>query len=578
MTRTQCRTILIVLAGLVGLLCYARLYIGVDLLDESFYAALPYEYVLGNRPYVDELNVHPGQSFALVTYPLVRAYHAVASQDGLILALRHTYFAFVCGVAALSVLLLRRVVSWPWLLAGGLGYMSLVPFSLPTLSYNTLAAGFLAYGFIVGLNYLIVSHAKPLLCVTGFCHGMAAVAYPPLLLVLPVYAIVLGILRPGTRIRCAVYYALGALFVLSVWGAVMLIIGIDNVSHAFAFNREMAAGAAGAASAASKLKEVLLIGPANWAGRVAPAALLAIVAIVAGRKRSRLRRWCLGLIPVAGLCLLATGDQSPLLSVPFYRSVVLYWTGPFCFWSVLYIILLALYAWLVALYELEPSDSRRCLFLWGLVPALCAGVVTAYSSANGFVSAWVGLAPSVLIACVATGLAARSSPAPPPRPRAAALLRLTPVVAVLVAGLLFQWTAAYVEGPMLQLTARVQTGPYRGLFTTPQRRASVQTLAADLGAFTTPTDRILFLQPSPGDYLLSAARPAGPSVWLQDADTNPAILAWYQKTGRTPSVVVDQRAETGAPLQQRLSLWGCVYVPVCARDAYVIFRRATLAP
>ena len=577
MTRIQRRTILIALASLVGLLCYGRLYLGVDLFDESFYAAMPYEYVLGNRPYMDELNVHPGQSFALVTYPLVRAYHAVASQDGLILALRHAYFAFVCGVAALSVLLLRRVVPWPWLLAGGLGYMSLVPFSLPTLSYNTLAAGFLAYGFIVGLNYLIVSHAKPLLCVTGFCHGMAAVAYPPLLLVLPLYAIVLGLLRPGTRIRCAVYYALGALFVLSVWGAVMLIIGIDNVSHAFAFNREMAAGTAGAAGTASKLREVLLIGPANWAARVAPAALLAIVAILAGRKRRSLRRWCLGLIPVAGLCLLATGDQSPFLSVPFYRSVLLYWSGPFCYWSVLYIILLALYAWLVALYELEPSDTRRCLFLWGLVPALCAGVVTAYSSANGFVSAWVGLAPSVLIACVATGLAARSSPAPSRRPQAA-LLRLTPVVAVLVAGLLFQWTAAYVEAPMLQLTARVQTGPYRGLFTTPQRRALVQGLAADVGAIITPTDKILFIQPSPGGYLLSTAQPAGPSVWLQGAETNPAVRAWYQETGRTPTVVVNVSPTPSTPLQRRLSLWGYAYHAVCVRDAYVIYRRAAVTP
>jgi len=574
MTQVRRRTILIALASLVVVLCYGRLYVGVDLTDESLFAAMPYEYVLGNRPYIDELNVHPGQSFALITYPLVRAYTAVASQDGLVLALRHAYFAFVGGVSILSVLLLRRVVAWPWLLAGGLGYMSLAPFSVPSLSYNTLAAGFLAYGFIFGLNYLVVSHARPLLCLTGFCHAMAAVAYPPLLLVLPVFAIVLGLLRPGARARNVVWYGAGALLVLSVGGALILIIGPSNVLHAFSFNREMAASAASAASGSAKLKEVLLVGPVHLAARVAPAALLAIVAIVAGRKRSGLRRWCIALIPVAGLCLLATGDESLFRSAPIVRSVLLYWSGPFCYWSVLYIILLALYSWLVALYEIEPSDVRRCLVLWGLVPAVCAGVITAYASANGFVSSWVGLAPSVLIACIATGLAARPSAALTER-TPAAWIQLAPVTAVLVAGILFQWAGAYAEAPVPQLTARVQTGPYRGLFTTRQRRALVQGLAADIGVWATREDKILFLQLSPGGYLLSAAQPAGPSVWLTDAQTNPAVRAWYAETGRTPTVVVDIRALQGAPVQRQLNLWGNAFEAVCARDAYIIYRRTS---
>jgi len=570
------RTIFIALAALVVVLCYGRLYVGVDLTDESLFAAMPYEYVYGNRPYIEELNVHPGQSFALVTYPLVRAYTAVASQDGLVLALRHAYFAFVGGIAILAVLLLRRVVAWPWLLAGGLGYMSLVPFSVPTLSYNTLAAGFLAYGFILGLNYLVVSHARPLLCLTGVCHAMAAVVYPPLLLVLPVYALVVGLLRPGARPRNIVWYGAGAVLVLCVAGALILMIGPGNVVHAFSFNREMAANAASAASGSAKLKEVLLVGPVHWAARVAPAALLALVAIVAGRKRSGLRRWCIALIPVAGLCLLATGDESMFRAVPVVQSVLLYWSGPFCYWSVLYVILLTLYSWLVAFYEIEPSDVRRCLVLWGLVPAVCAGVITASASANGFVSSWVGLAPSVLIACIATGLALQPSPAPTGR-TLGTWLRLAAVTAVLVAGLLFQWAAAYAEAPVPQLTARVQTGPYRGLFTTPQRRALVQELAADIGAWATREDKILFLQLSPGGYLLSAAQPAGPSVWLADAQTNPAVRAWYEKTGRTPTVVVDIRALQGAPVPvpRQLDLWGSAYKAVCARDAYIIFRRTS---
>ena len=542
---------LIALAGLVGLLCYGRLYFGVDPGDESFYAAMPYEYVLGNRPYVDELNVHPGQSFALLTYPLVRAYYAAASQDGLVLALRHAYFAFAGGVTLLSVLLLRRVIAWPWLLAAGLGYLSLVPFSIPSLSYNTLAAGFLTYGFIFGLGYLVASRARRLLCLAGLCHALAAVAYPPLLLVIPVYALVLGVLRRGTRVPDIFAYCLGALVVLGVWGAAILMIGPSNVLHAFSFGREMAGSAEGSAG----LWRSLLVNPVPWAATVAPALLLAIAAIVAGRKRTAMRRWCIALIPVSGLSLVATG-ASPI------------------YWSVTYIILLALYSCLMAWYQLEQSDVRRSLILWGLVPALFAGYVSGNSSLNDFIAAWVGLAPSVVIAFVATGLAVRSAAAPPERTHAA-WLRLTPVVAVLVAGLLFQWMAVYGDSPVPQLTARVDSGPYRGLFTTPDRRALVQGLAADIDAMATPTGTILFLHQNAGGYLLSALRPAGPSVWLGGAETNPTVHSWYDETGRAPTVVVSFRASSSATVQRELHLWGSPYEAVFVRGAYVVYRRAT---
>jgi hypothetical protein len=172
----------------VVLLCYGRLYVGVDLLDESRYTAMPYEYVLGDRPYVDELNVHPGHTWALMTYPLVRAYVAVASQDGLVVALRHACFALVAGAAALCVLLSRRVVTQPWLLIAELGYMVPVPFSVASLSYSTLAAGFLTYGFVRGLFFLVTVRASPLIFAAGMCHAMAAAAYPPVMLVLARYA------------------------------------------------------------------------------------------------------------------------------------------------------------------------------------------------------------------------------------------------------------------------------------------------------------------------------------------------------------------------------------------------------
>lgn len=82
--RKASRTQVTLLAGLtvaVLALCYARLFFGVDFLDEAFYAAIPYRFVLGARPFVDELNI--SQTFAFLTYPLVRLYVSLYSTNGL---------------------------------------------------------------------------------------------------------------------------------------------------------------------------------------------------------------------------------------------------------------------------------------------------------------------------------------------------------------------------------------------------------------------------------------------------------------------------------------------------------------
>ena len=174
--------------------------------------------------------------------------------------------------------------------------------------------------------------------------------------------------------------------------------------------------------------------------------------------------------------------------------------------------------------------------MWGLVPAMCAGVVTAYASANGFVSAWVGVAPTVMIACIATGLSARS-PVARSVGRKGVWLGAASVVVVITAGLVFQWVAAYSEAPMRQLTARVQSGPYRGLLTTPERRAFVQGLSADIGAVARPSDRIQVLGLSPAGYLLSPVPPAGASVWLTE---RPRTRRSQTASGRRPPGTADR--------------------------------------
>jgi len=77
-----------VAAGLVwaiaALSLLHRLPYGVSHRDEAFYGAMPYSFLLGNRPYVDELARH--QNAGILVLPFFRLYRAiVGSADGIIL-------------------------------------------------------------------------------------------------------------------------------------------------------------------------------------------------------------------------------------------------------------------------------------------------------------------------------------------------------------------------------------------------------------------------------------------------------------------------------------------------------------
>ena len=94
---------------------------------------------------------------------------------------------------------------------------------------------------------------------------------------------------------------------------------------------------------------------------------------------------------------------------------------------------------------------------------------------------------------------------------------------------------------MRQLTARVQSGPYRGLFTTPERRAFVQGLSADTGAVARPSDRIQVSgSPPPATCSHRCRRQVPPSGSPMRPRTR-RYRTGTRETGRTPTLVVDTR-------------------------------------
>jgi hypothetical protein len=72
---------------------YVRMYFGADFTDQAYYVAVPYRFVLGARPFIDETTPSQ-QSAGLLGYPFIWAYHALFGVSGIILFARHLHFLF----------------------------------------------------------------------------------------------------------------------------------------------------------------------------------------------------------------------------------------------------------------------------------------------------------------------------------------------------------------------------------------------------------------------------------------------------------------------------------------------------
>src|SRR5690349_20926287 len=85
-----------VIAVIAFAVMFWRIRRGVDVTDEGYYAALPARIVMGDRPYVEELNL--GINAGLLSYPFVKLHYWIRGFTGIFLFLRILYLFFFAGV------------------------------------------------------------------------------------------------------------------------------------------------------------------------------------------------------------------------------------------------------------------------------------------------------------------------------------------------------------------------------------------------------------------------------------------------------------------------------------------------
>ena len=436
---------------------------------------LPYRFATGARPFVDETTV--AQQAGLLVTPFVWVWHSLVGVDGVVLFVRNLQFLFSLLVGAAVFVSLREVLrSGSAALLAAVCAVAFVPFDIHGLSYNTLGGGLFTAGLLLAYRprgWRLVA--------AGLCHALAVFAYPSLVLAVAVGFLLRVGWEPARWRKEIVSFALPAFVVAAAaFGAVVADAGLHNVVTGYRRSSDYL----GHSGSAGKLVDVL---HHQWTTLhywylVFPALALLGLAWVA---RRRLAPLLLVALPVLVLPV-SIGD-----ALDSYTATLEY---------VAHYGALALP--LLVLVWRRPEARRLFAAVW--LPALVAGLTTAWSSNNGGVNFGVGFLPAVFVTTVLLIWALEGS--------TGASLSLWPALVVPALIVVLGWQI-YRDGPVSSLTATVSSGPYAGLQTSLNKKLWLEEIGRDL-ARVGPDCRIVFFRDFPGGYLLSHSKPDTNSAWV----------------------------------------------------------------
>lgn len=495
-----------------------RLRFGVDFGDEAYYIGLAYRFVLGDRPFVDEMSLLQIASF--LTYPLVKAYVALHGTYGIVLFMRVAWFAATLFLCAAGFAFLRMVMRWELALVACVLPLLVVPFNIPTLSYDSMGAGLLALGVALGAWHAVQRRGWGWLLAAGLVHGLAVVAYPTLGVAVVAFAAALLVLDGRRGLRGVAVYVGGAVAVLAVLAVALVRFGIPNVRHSLAYMMALSGYAGGAskiAVVAGRTLTFLALEPLFVAALV-----VAYAAFLAFGDRGR---WALLLVPL-GMYPVVTG--LPALTGAARNMGA--------------ILMIGLFGVYLGLFTLGRPLARR-VYVWAVLPSVVAAAVTAYTSTNGFVNAGIGFFPMLFATPALLALALHE---PRPQGSLSALVLPWALMAVLAVTLLhaaqYEYRAIYRDGRLEFLTHQVTSGPYAGLWTLKDTAQASAELETTVKRYVLPGDRVMFFDDFPAGYLYTTARPAVNTLWLSRSDNRPGVaanytLAYWRATGNVPDVV-----------------------------------------
>lgn len=474
-----------------------RLHLGVDFSDESWYMATIYRFLLGDKPYVDEIFLMQG--FALIPYPFFRLFQFQQSTEGIVLFGRYLYAIFNLIVGISLAHSARAFLSRPARITLILAWVSFLPYGLPNLSYNTLGLGFVSLAFCAFLERSVYGGALYWWGVYGLAMGAALLAHPSMLLVCVIGNAVVLVFEKQRRMIAWGLYVAGGLCV----GLVALLCYSVSLSS-LVENYRLTVVMNTAFNNRPRMEKVLKVLVEGW--RSGPFVLgLGLLFLQRARFqkfRQRLAFTCLLVLPVLTFFMTRarTGGMGPHgfnlyfgLLAPFFYGFI------------------------------ENRAQARRLLIGGWLPTATAAFATSVTSYNGLTSSGV---PSALCCVISFLLLSEWWKQSFPKLEGTghffssrlfrsfgAYASLIPIAAYLVSHSYMNVRNIYHEDAIGRLTEKIESGPFRGLYTSGIKKVFIDEYSRKLEPYRESPGRILFYPTFPAGYLMTSRLPLLPTTW-----------------------------------------------------------------
>lgn len=545
--------LLLCCCGVVVCLIWLRMPYGVEVTDESFYVAEPYLVTKGAIPLADNWSLTPLTNLLLV--PLISSYIALTGgTEGIFLYMLRMAVAVRAAIAAVIWLLLRKQMDDRIAAVCSILLFSCDMGNTRGLNYNVLSlyllamAGALLYNAVSQEN---IQKAARRCAAAGVVMALCALAHVTQIVNCVLFAVILLFLerRSYKKLPLWMTYGLSGLLVAAIVTA-----GLELVSGGSLFsglgillrenNYFRIPHMSFAQQAVRSAGDLLLYGFKRWL----PAFLLCFVAFSllffrkTGSHSKQFREVCvLSLLGASGILLgwicLRKGNTAPT----DISALLLYLTAPLyllfmdtqkrraacrmlCFFW-----LPCLVSWLmVALASHVPANYRYYVLTGGAILCIPFAFLALQSTFNHSGRAeWPILSAAQLVPCLLGALFSAAT-------------------------LLYLWNNVYRDDPIPQLTYQVESGVYKGCYTSSERGHAIETLERNIKELTDESETVFFADLFPAGYLMTDSHYLAPTTWdpnmyrygFQDSNL---LFSYFALKGEIPDKIVYINSE-GNPL------------------------------
>ena len=504
-----------------------RLCGGASVLDDGYVVALALRIARGDLPLADE---QPLMSLgALPAVPGVWLWDHVVGTEGLVLASRVMYAVAALGVAAVAYRGLRTTFSRAASLAGVGAALFAIPYQVAAISYASVPVFVVIIGTAAGVALL----RRPSAAWAVTLGGSAAVGAWLVPHLAPAFVVMVAVWLVLTRSPRLLLWGFGAAAAVSVVAATLLVavVGVDGIRAAVDFTLSLRSDMTPLERVVRAAGTYRMFAQTGYL----PVALCLLATAIAGVRAS----WRPARVAFSALACLAAAALSAA-SVAVGQPVVWFGTTASALTSVLVIVLaVAVTGELVHVHQRGGIALAAAAVATGGVASLLTAATTAsgpHYSAHGGVLAGA----LMVLAAMWVRMAAEVSP------RLAVVAAAVPVTCIASAW----WVQPFGDAPIWQLDTRIASGPWSGLLTTRERAADLEWLQSVVEQHAEPQQGVLFIG-FPGGYLIGHQRMDTNTLFITpEYDQGAATVAWLERTGRRPSLVVAAPFETDSSAGQ----------------------------